>query len=462
MGDDAQIVTLKYLHLKMESTHYLKNTHNTPICQFAPHLEHAFLQDMNSDTFADVIGETCAHLQVLNITRCDCTSAAENIEQAQVDLPQLRSLNMSQNGLKAVSQIRFVKAPLLQVLDLSYNEISTIEDEIVYLLSNLTHLYMAGNKLTTMANIIELKFLVTLDLADNQLKSVPNEFLNHTFNPSPLGYYTLDLSGNPFDCTCVIEPFQNWIASDIKVYLRITSEGMYTCGHPHTGISVSSIQLDCTSYLGVYLGLGIASGIIVTLIAALLVKYRWHIKYGYFLLTHKRNNWQYLDDDYNMDENANNSIQYDAYIGYNETSDYEESWVLNDLRLSMENGKQCKLFIKGRDLIPSGPKVDAIFEAIQNSRKTILILTPQFVEDEWCYFEMQTALMTLFHDNMDVIILVLLQEIPDDKLTMSLRQLLCKKDLLKWPDDRFGQDLFWRRLHAEMQKSSQVDRHFDV
>ncbi len=466
MEDCPPLAKLKSFFLKTEFS-FLKfeHTFSTPLCKVAPNLELATLQSIRSQTFADVIGQSCPYLQELHITQCHCTSIANDAMQPESNLPNLTSLYLTDNGFKSTSQIRFVKAPMLRILDLSNNEISAIDDNMINFLQNLTHLYMAGNKLTSMDNIINLKFLVTLDLARNHLKSVPLDFLNQTFNVSPTSQFTLDLSGNPFECTCAIKSFQKWIATDDKVLLNVDShlDATYNCSQPHANVSVSSIALDCSSHLGFYIGFGIAVGITILTVSVFFIKYRWHVKYAFFLLTHRQNNWRFLDNNFSMDENANDSVVYDAYVAYNETSDYDEGWVLNDLRSRVEDGEgQLKLFIKGRDLIPSGPKADGIFEAIHKSRKTILVLTPQFVADEWCYFEMQTALMRLFHDSQDVLILILLEEIPDNLLTMSLRQLFCRKELIKWPNDRLGHELFWRRLEAEMRKPCHVDRHYDV
>ena len=141
----------------------------------------------------------------------------------------------------------------------------------------------------------------------------------------------------------------------------------------------------------------------------------------------------------------------------------DEYWVINDLRINLEEGPQpFRVFIKGRDFIPGGTIVDTIHESIQQSRRTILILTQSFVESEWCYFEMQMARMRLYHENRDVLILVMLEEILDDKLTLSLRQLLCRQDYFKWPLDQAGQDLFWRRLEEEIKKPVQVDHRHDL
>ena len=70
------------------------------------------------------------------------------------------------------------------------------------------------------------------------------------------------------------------------------------------------------------------------------------------------------------------------------------------------------------------------------------------------------AKMRLLDENLDVIILVLMNAIPNNAMTLSLRQLLRKKEYLKWPKDRAGQRLFWQRLRQELKAPIQVDRRF--
>ena len=125
-----------------------------------------------------------------------------------------------------------------------------------------------------------------------------------------------------------------------------------------------------------------------------------------------------------------------------------------------EDTEPVKLCIKSRDFIPGHSLVESISENIQQSRKTILVLSPNFVKSEWCYHETEMIKMRLLDEHLDVIVLVLLKDIPNNKITLSLRQLLCKKDYLKWPKDRAGQRLLWQRLRQELKAPVQIDRRF--
>ena len=186
-----------------------------------------------------------------------------------------------------------------------------------------------------------------------------------------------------------------------------------------------------------------------------LIRYRWHIKYKLFLLYR---NYRPFPD--NVDDFEMLQLQYHAYIAYNENSE-DDAWVMNDLQPNMEEDPEpVKLCIKRRDFIPGHSLIASISEKIHQSFKTILVLSPNFVESEWCYHEMEMAKMRLLDENLDVIILVLLNEIPNNKMTLSLRHLLCKKEYLKWPKDRAGQRLFWQRLGEEIKAPAQVNRRY--
>ena len=117
---------------------------------------------------------------------------------------------------------------------------------------------------------------------------------------------------------------------------------------------------------------------------------------------------------------------------------------------------------QARDYILGTPLIEATTDAIYNSRKAIIVLSPSYVESELCYFEVQQAWLRLLNEGQDVIVMVLLDPIPDNKMTMWLRQFLCKKGYLRWPGDRAGQNLFWQYLKEKIKLPTAVDRRYDA
>ena len=372
-------------------------------------------------------------------------------KHTNTSIPSLEDLTLARNKLKSIGQIFFIKAPNLKSLNLSNNEIKHVDSAIAHAYKYLVHLSIDGNALVSLAGLEHLTFLKHLNAARNQITEVPLWLISTENEPVLI---TLNLSDNPFSCTCEIEKFRKWIESDTNTWLQ---PGEYNCASPESlaGISISEVELDCRSYTAFYIGVSIPFVILFCVLIIFLIRYRWHIKYKLFLLYRNYRPFPEIHEDFEMLQ-----LQYHAYIAYNENSE-DDAWVMNDLQPNMEQGPEpIQLCIKRRDFIPGHSLIESISENIQWSRKTILVLSPNFVESEWCYHEMEMAKMRLLDENLDVIILVLLKEIPNNKITLSLRQLLCKKEYLKWPKDRPGQRLFWQRLRQELKTPIQIDRRF--
>ena len=80
------------------------------------------------------------------------------------------------------------------------------------------------------------------------------------------------------------------------------------------------------------------------------------------------------------------------------------------------------------------------------------------MDNGWCNYQVQIAQMRLVKDNEDVTILVQVGEIPDNKKTLLLRQILRTKGVLMWKEDPIGQELFWKQLKMKLRKPMRIDR----
>ena len=376
---------------------------------------------------------------------------SRNLKHTNISIPTLGELTLARNELESIGQILFIEALNLKSLNISDNRIKTIDSAISHAFKRLIHLCIDGNALVSLSGFEHLTFLKHLNAARNQITEVPLWLISATNAPILI---TLDLNENPFSCTCKIEKFRKWIVSDTNTWLQ---PGQYNCASPESlnGISISEVELDCRSFTNLYIEVSIPLIIVFFMMIIFLIRYRWHIKYKLFLLYRHYRPFPENNEDFEMLQ-----LQYHAYIAYNEISE-DDAWVFNDLQPNMEEGPEpAHLCIKSRDFIPGHSLIESISENIQQSRKTILVLSPNFVENEWCYHEMEMAKMRLLDENLDVIVLVLLKDIPNNRITLSLRQLLCKKEYLKWPKDKPGQRLFWQRLRQELKAPVQIDRRF--
>ena len=107
----------------------------------------------------------------------------------------LSKLNISYNVLTKTEERTFEKLKYLKVLDLSHNKLATLPGKLFSKLTSLSHLYLSNNELLTVPSNIPI--LNLLDLSFNKITSV-EETQNHVIYPHEI----ILLGGNPFRCDC--------------------------------------------------------------------------------------------------------------------------------------------------------------------------------------------------------------------------------------------------------------------
>ena len=382
------------------------------------------------------------------------TIHAPLLQEFRVREIKLRYVQFKNIYFPAMKVLRIFDAPQLKILDFSSNQIIWIDEENAPILSNVTYLDLSDNQLTSLSNLTNLCNIKVLLLGGNLLTTVPILLLSN--NPLQI----LDLHDNMLVCGCSIVGLQKWMLTDDVAYVwnNESDRQRYKCVGPEVGpesrYSITEINLDCDIPLLMYISVSVTGGLVTIFAAILAVRYRWHIQYRLFLLFKRRAYQNYLinDDDADDDfEDEGGVPRYDAYVIYH---DEDEDWVTEQLLANIEEDheEQFKLCLKDRDMRAGRSIFNELSLHIQRSRKTLVVLTPRFVDDNWCYFQLNMAHHRVLEESHNVLIFVILEEIPDNRLTLLLRQLFCKSQCLKWPNDNYGQNLFWRRLREELKR----------
>lgn len=103
---------------------------------------------------------------------------------------------------------------------------------------------------------------------------------------------------------------------------------------------------------------------------------------------------------------------YDVFISY---STQDEDWVRGELLQCLESN-DLRVCIDFRDFRPGHSNIEEIKRAIRESRKILLVLTPQYLSSRWTGFERQIY-QNLAPQNLDARLIPLLKEqckIPDE------------------------------------------------
>ncbi|KAM9308465.1 uncharacterized protein PAF06_012673 [Gastrophryne carolinensis] len=156
----------------------------------------------------------------------------------------------------------------------------------------------------------------------------------------------------------------------------------------------------------------------------------------------------------NHREQGMGQYDYDVFVSYNS---HDEPWVLQELLPNLEqNGPPFfKVCIHNRDFEIGRDIVDNIMDSIYQSRWTVCIITPNYLQSNWCSLEMRMATYRLLAESKDSLLLIFLDKISREELQHyhRLTKLVDKKTYLDWPEDENAQQLFWARLRKVIAKS---------
>lgn len=148
---------------------------------------------------------------------------------------------------------------------------------------------------------------------------------------------------------------------------------------------------------------------------------------------------------------------YDAFISFR-SSKSDEFWVLSTLLPTLENEMGFKVCVHFRDFLVGETISNNIIDAIEKSRRTILVLSPDYVNGEWTRMEYQVAqqeMLSLRHK----IIPIIFRDIGDMKLIdKNLKLILNAITYIKWPTTQKNKEKekFWQQLRLTMPKKHEV------
>ncbi|KAM6150270.1 toll-like receptor 10 [Erethizon dorsatum] len=345
----------------------------------------------------------------------------------------LISMNLSSNKF-ADSVFRCLPRSI-QILDLSYNKIQSVPKEITHLKS-LRELNIAFNFLTDLPGCSHFRRLSVLNIEMNLILSPSLEFFQ-----SCQEVKTLNAGKNPFRCTCELRSF---------IQLEKYSKGMRV-GWPDSYVCEYPLNLKGTLLKDVYLSeLSCNTALFIVTIAVLLLILVMSVAVCFFhfdvpwylrMLAQWMQTWHRVRKA--AQEQPRRNVQFHAFISY---SAHDSLWVNNELvpNLEKEDGSVF-ICLCERNFDPGKSITENITSCIEKSYKSIFVLSPNFVQSQWCHYELYC------HENSEHIILLLLEPIPLYCIPTHfhrLKALIEKKAYLEWPKDRRKCGLFWANVRT--------------
>ncbi|XP_071108999.1 toll-like receptor 4 [Haliotis cracherodii] len=388
------------------------------------------------------------------------------------------TLLLSHNKLKLPNQA-FVNVSFLKVLDLSFNDLKYLNANSFYELSELESLNLESNYLNydndtlpptlfnPLSSLLKLSinnnskgspypdattlkpmpFLYYLDLSNNKLQRLSTDTTNEL---DKFPNVTVSLRGNPIQCSCRALDFLRWMNANQNKFSGLSE---MACEYDN-GSSISMTKLhqiveeltsEC-SRANAALGIVTASScvcIVLIICIALGYRHRWSIRYMYYI--GRRRFWR----QHPVEEVL--QYQYDVFVSYAES---DRHIVIQEMIPELETKAGLRMCIHHRDFLPGEAIASNIVNAIDKSRKTLIVLSPAFLKSDWCVFEYHIALQSRVNRRQDNLLILMYQHVPVKDMPREMAVLLSNNSYLEYNTDVYGRDAFWQNL-VESVKTAQ-------
>ena len=393
----------------------------------------------------------------------------KNLQILHLNHSQIHTIhNKTFNGLKALS-----------VLHLEGNQLTSLKGyEFEGALSeNLRELYLENNLLETIHNST-FKFLRNLEilhLDGNRLIDFPAWQL--AFNPLLV---SVKLAENLWSCECdFVQRFRAWMSvyggkvDDAKSIECITNEAealiissplmtsnseMVSSGGSRLTMCVednpritsthrwSQSEMISEDYLPL-LAATLATFAFILLILLAVFVYRNTLK----VWLHSKYGVRVFSDNYDIEgstgTNGEDLKHFDAFISYSPKDDaFAREVLANELerRVNPDANSGYKICCHHRDLCTTNQAYfsDTIIRATEASKRTILVLSENFLKSEWSRYDYKSGLhQAMRSDGRKKLIVIMLGDVANRDIDPDLRLYLKASTVLHW-GDRF----FWEKL----------------
>ena len=345
----------------------------------------------------------------------------------------------------------FEKTKMLTYLELSENAITSLDLNIFSQLQDLRFLNLSHNQIENMdGHMFEnVTALETLILSHNSFSQIPiqifgilernMELLNKTM--------TLDIGNNPYQCSCqILNDIHRLLRSKYIITYKDSKDISLYCllengTHISFGEAVDLLPYFCkysSNFLTVLWILYVVS-IFVELFSVLCIRYRWKVKYAWYTVRAMMNNKEHARRDY----------RFDVFVSY--CSD-DEDWMRSNIIPKLEQDLHYNLCLHYRHFTAGRPIANNIVDAVEASRKTLLLITKQYMRSGWCEFETQFAQTHHLQRHTGGLIAIVHPQVLKMRGPRldSLKQLLDYVTYLEWSTDTDQMRLFWFNLRKAL------------
>jgi len=348
------------------------------------------------------------------------------------DFVHLRRLNLANNGIKKLPTGVFSRLPNMNVLNLSQNSLRNIDFEF----SNI-------------------KMFKILDVSYNLLTALQTSTVQRFSTLMETSNLTINLLGNPLQCSCETYYFLKWISQHQKQFMNFVD---YTCLYKRNFVRFSNLtevvmvdlNFQCSKEIAVIASASLLGLLLILVsIAVCCYRYRWELRYFCLKLAQRSRRYQLLVDD--------TTFTYDAFVVY---SSEDSRWVHDELIPHLENDsngyQSLRLCVHERDFLLGENILSNIWSKMEESRKVILVISKNFTMSNYCNYEIDLARMLSVEKARNLLVPVMLENVRMADMSDSLRWIVRRLTYIEWPQWQPDREEFWQRLRETVTESGRL------
>ncbi|KAJ8017146.1 hypothetical protein DPEC_G00014730 [Dallia pectoralis] len=305
------------------------------------------------------------------------------------------------------------------------------------------------------------------DIFPESLKIVDLSY-NFLASPDPTAFSSLNwinLYKNRFHCDCQLKDFLTWL-NGTNVTFADPGVPEFSCEYPSDLLGTTLLNysrvIQCEEddeglNQELRLSLFISCSTLILLVTVGTIGFA-HLR-GYLFKVYKKVVGRVLEGP--RKEPPAGGAQYDAYICFS-NNDY--TWVeramLNRLDSQMATSNFLRCCFEARDFIPGEDHLCNIRDAIWGSRKTVCVVSKEFLKDGWCLEAFTLAHCRMLEELRDVLIMVIVGNVPHYRLMKheAIRNFVHKREYLLWPEDSQDLEWFYDKLTYKIIKDKKIKK----
>ncbi|KAI1286937.1 Protein toll [Halotydeus destructor] len=425
---------------------------------------------------------TCYYDQTWNANLVDCSASKHSVVPPRIPMDvtelyldgnnisslsshtfigrkNLKVLHLNNSNIETISNWTFNGLKSLQVMNLNHNRLTVLHGYEFERLVDLKELYLSYNRIATLANnsFSALRSLRVLHLDHNYI--IEFQVWNLNVNSQ---LRDLKLAHNTWSCECDFAgEFVEWLH---RKRFHVSDEQMIQCYYNETtGLTLINEfnRSSCTYYPPPNKVLKLDLDLLVTekfqvhelvpVVAAGAALLTLVLISLILLLVYRREMSLWFYSRYGVRLRGRNNSRreeeklFDAFVSY---SKKDEAFVSQILAPELEYGSPpFRLCLHYRDLpVASGYLSDAIVQAMEASRRSVLVISEHFLKSEWCRYEFKSAHLDVLRSNPNhKLILIFICNVNSKDLDPDIRFMLKTQTILQW-----GEKMFWEKLKYAM------------